>query len=130
MKSTCFIIPLHVYPFDVLFSIGETDEQFRKSIRKYCPPSVINDLGEDPLILKFTETSKGRTVHLNSTNQTFIRLKHYPKTCSDYGDIAHEIFHAVEFIFHKIGLHHSVESGEAYAYLVGYLTKEIYKRLQ
>ena len=34
-KSKNFIIPLVVYPFDVMVSLGETDEQLKKALSKY-----------------------------------------------------------------------------------------------
>ena len=30
-----FIIPLVIYPFDVMFSLGETDERLTKQFKKY-----------------------------------------------------------------------------------------------
>ena len=30
-----FIVQLHVYPFDVMFSINETDKQLSKTLRKF-----------------------------------------------------------------------------------------------
>lgn len=52
-----------------------------------------------------------------------------PKSVTDYGTLAHEIFHAVTFILTRIGMSLTNESDEAYAYLIGYLTKEIYKHI-
>ena len=69
----------------------------------------------------------GRCVTFD-TNQTVIRLDEIPGTCADYGTLQHEIFHAVDQIFRRIGMNLSEDSDEAYAYMIGYLTQEIYKR--
>lgn len=124
-KSQNFIIPLKIYPFDVMVSFGETNEQVDKVLKKY-------DLTADDVhAATFTSrTVQGRTV-MFSSNQTLIRLKSYPRTPIEYGDLQHEIFHAVTFIMDRIGMKLViVESDEAYAYLVGYLTTEIYKRIK
>ena len=39
--------------------------------------------------------------------------------------LVHELFHVVEYVFDYIGLIHSVESSEAWAYYLSYLIKEI-----
>jgi len=41
--------------------------------------------------------------------------------------IAHEIFHVVEFLMDKLTMSLCQENDETYAYLIGYITKEIYK---
>ena len=46
-----------------------------------------------------------------------------------HGNIAHEIYHTCNFILMARGVEHS-ESDEAYAYLVGYLTDEVYKAIE
>jgi hypothetical protein len=124
-KTLNFILPLKIYPFDILVSFGETNEQIDKVLNKY-------NLTEDDVNLATitSRTVQGRTV-MFSTNQTMIRLKKYPVTPTDYGDLQHEIFHAVTFVLDRIGMKLVVlESDEAYAYMVGYITTEIYKRIK
>jgi hypothetical protein len=124
MKKLRFIVPLAVYPFDVLVCFGQTDKEVRKLLDKYS-------IGEEGIELcMFTsDTVRARTVMLDG-NQTIIRMRHIPETCEDYADLQHEIFHAVTFVMHRVGM--SLElmaSDEAYAYLIGYLTKIIYKKI-
>lgn len=123
-KSISFIIPLVVYPFDVMVSFGQTNEDVDKILKKYGLTA------EDVSFATFTSsTIQGRAVMFES-NQTLIRLKLFPETAIDYGNLQHEIFHAVVFIMNRIGMTLEVQkSDEAYAYLVSYLTTEIYKRL-
>lgn len=122
MKGKNFIIPLVVYSFDVMCSFGETDAQVANALNKY-------KVDFQDTAWKFESNSVlGRTVVFDS-GQTLIRLPKIPTTSEEYGTLAHEIFHAVEFLFARIRITHSIECGEAYAYLIGYLTTEIYKRL-
>ena len=119
-RSLNVIIPLVVYTFDVMLSIGQTNGELKKSLEKYrCDWSDL---------LELSPTSLGRTV-MTDSNHTIIRFTKWPETCQQYGTLAHEIFHAVDFIFKRIGITLSEDSDEAYAYMIGYLTEEIYKKL-
>ena len=123
-KPFNFIIPLVVYPFDIMVSIGETDADICRTLAKNGV-----SLPDQELILFASSTTKGRTA-MFSTNQTCIRLQRHPKSCIDYGILQHEIFHAASFILDRIGMTlHIGHSDEAYAYLIGYITTEIYKRI-
>lgn len=121
-KSLSFIIPLVIYPFDVMISLGETDEQVVAHLDKYGIDIT------DNTSWKFEETTKGRCI-MFPNNQTLIRLLKYPATSQDYGFLQHEIFHAVHFITRKMGFKLKLSSCEAYAYLVGYLTEKIYEKI-
>lgn len=61
-------------------------------------------------------------------NHPVIRMANYPITVTDYGILQHEIFHAIDQILKYIGMTLSDDSDEAYAYLIEYVTREIYKR--
>lgn len=130
-KSYNFIIPLVVYPFDIMVSIGQTDAEFRKSITKDMPPSILKDLEEDQAILSMPITNDGRTVNLPTGHQTIIRIKRSITAPRDYGILAHEIFHAVSFILMRMGINLEIEkTDEVYAYLIDYVTTETIKRLR
>lgn len=62
-------------------------------------------------------------------NIVIIRTWRKPTDGRSHSTLAHEIFHAVDFIMRDIGMKLTEHSHEAYAYLVGYLTEQIYKRL-
>jgi hypothetical protein len=119
-KQINFIVPLAVYPFDVMCSFGESDDKLKSAIQKYG--------GKWNKVMMISENAKGRTVVLNG-GQTLLRLFKYPIDCEDYGILAHEIFHAVDFLMRRINIKLTKKSDEAYAYLIGYLTEQIYKRL-
>lgn len=120
-----FIIPLVVYPFDIMVSFGETNEEIGKRLSKYGLTP------DDIQLASFTsETIEGRSV-MFSSNQSLIRLRYLPKKPKHFGYLQHEIFHCVSFILWRIGMPLEIEkSDEAYAYLIGYVTDEIYKKLK
>jgi hypothetical protein len=120
VKSLNFIIPLVVYPFDVMFSFGQTDDELKKCLGKYN--------------VEWDENMKcigqGRFV-MTAANQSLVRLYNYPESCEEYGSLQHEIFHAVTHVLDRIGMKFVLlKSDEAYSYLVGYLTTEVYKKLK
>ena len=115
MVKINIIIHLVVYPFDVMVSIGQTDKELSLELLRYG----IEDISE--LIL--SETIRGRTMMFEG-NQTVIRLKSL-----DIPLLCHECFHAVAFIFSKVGIPLEVmKSDEAYAYLLEYIVGEVLKR--
>ena len=125
VSGSFFIIPLQIYPFDIMISIDEKDEVLRNRLIKYG--STIEDCEE---LMNLSDTVRGRCVMLPS-NQTVIRLKMLPKKYDMMSVIAHEVFHATTFILHRIGMKLELfVSDEAYAYLLGYITTEIYKKIK
>lgn len=118
-----FIVPLVIYPFDVMVSIGQNDDQLGAVLDK------LNLSNEDIKNCQYEkEGCKGRAVVFES-GACFIRIRKLPTTPNEFATLAHEIFHVVTFVMDRIGMKLDVMvSDEAYAYLIGYLTEEIYKR--
>lgn len=120
MKKSFNVIPLVIYPFDVVVSINQTDKEFCKSMKG-------QDMTDSEGLFNLPKTTSARCVMLPS-NLTVIRFKIDKEICHDH--IAHEIFHAATFIMERIGMEFIVmKSDEAYAYLIGYLTKKVYEIL-
>lgn len=118
-KKLNVIIPCVVYPFDIMFSFGETDEELRKQVERRGA--------------KWSDgmkcTGKG-LFYMSDNNESIVRLYNFPTTPTHYGTLQHEIFHAVTFIMDKVGMKFELlKSDEAYSYLIGYLTAEIYNQL-
>lgn len=123
-KKIHFIIPLVIYPFDVMVIMNQTNEEVRKILSKY------DHLNDDDIELAMfnSETIRGRAA-LFSSNATLLRLKNIPCNTQDYGVLQHEICHVVNYIMDNIGMKLKIgTSDEAYAYLTGYLTEKIYDR--
>ena len=114
-----------VYPFDVMFSFGESDETLVKRLKRYHvqgEDEVLETLDENPSV-------RGRTV-MFSSNQVCCRLNFIPETPSEIAMLQHEIFHVVEFLFRQIGMPLDDSSSEAYAYLIGFYTQEAHRLLK
>lgn len=121
-KTLNFIVPLVIYPFDVMFSFGETDEQVVAHLKKNGIDTTDNSGWT------FEETTKGRCIIFKG-NQTLIRLLDFPSSVEHYSVLQHEIFHATHFILRKMGFKLKVSSCEAYAYLIGFLTQKAYEKI-
>ncbi len=122
VKSLNFIVPLVIYPFDIMISISESDEVLFAKLKKHGV-----DISDTNLHV-YSDTQRGRCIMFKG-NQTLIRMYELRDTPDWYGHLSHEIFHAVEFLMERIGMKLTSDSDEAYAYCIDYLTKEIYKRL-
>lgn len=119
-----FIIHLVIYPFDVMVSVDETDAQLVKKLYRFGYKK--EDIES---LLHMPYSTRGRCEILPG-NQVVIRFKKQPKLAEQVGVIAHEVFHAVTFILERINIPLDLNtSDEAYAYLIGYLTEEIYRKM-
>lgn len=114
------VISLVIYPYDVLVSFGQSDEDLKKDLKK--------------LGVKWEERFStpadydGYFTHLKGGG--LLRLIDYPKTPKQYGHLQHEIFHAAETCLQYLGFKLTDDSCEAYAYIIGYLTEKIYTKMQ
>lgn len=112
------VISLEIYCRDVVVSIGQTNKQLYKELKHKMSKSEFDYFFSD-----WDESIvNGRTL-FHDSGFTIIRLK----DLSEDGIIAHECFHAVCFIFDKIGIKLTKESDEAYAYLLQFLVNQIKK---
>lgn len=120
-----FIIPLQVYPYDIMFSVGESDTELKKVLKKRMLPAAYQAYTKDNFLMDFPYTNgqAGRCVYLSKYSQTIIRLGTNPTP----GTIAHEIFHAVEFIMERLQMTLGPTNDEAYAHLIAYLTDQFYE---
>jgi hypothetical protein len=120
-KLPYHIIPYEVYPFDLLVSYQEY-ESLETTLKKKLPKDnhyIINEFQDDT-----NTTTHARTIMFDN-GATCIHIRKL-----DHGTIAHEVFHAIQFLMDKIGCNLTQESGEPYAYLVQYVTNKIYENLE
>lgn len=117
-KGKNFIIPLVVYPFDIMVSIGETDDQLKTSFGKYVDNFDFGNYFDIP--------NRKANCLMFEGGQTIIRFKEWQYT--EMSTVSHEIFHAVTFIMNRIGMPLDEKNDEAWAYLIGYVTQEFYNR--
>lgn len=119
-KIKPFVVDLHIYPFDVLVCIGQTNAEVVREVRRR-----VKHLSQDEERALCMD-SMARTVMLDCGG-VVLRFKDTPPPYS--GTLAHEVFHAIHAIFLRIDLPLTSESDEAYAYAIQYLTNEIGKKL-
>lgn len=124
------IVPLVVFPFDIMVSIGETNEQFDKNLFHRLQPEDYTSLKRsEHIIWDMDDTVRGRCVHNHDGGQTLIRIKGL-STPEQHGTLAHEIKHAIDFIFwHKLGIVPTKNNDELFAYAIGYVTEMVYKEV-
>ena len=109
------IIAYHVFPFDVMVVKNTKYSKISKLLKAKLPEDVHQE------IKLFKGKYDARTV-MFSSGATCIVFNTFDSTV-----IAHESFHAVSFLLHRLGIKHNKHTEELYAYLVGYLVNEINK---
>lgn len=110
-----FIVKGSVYPYDIMVYFGDK-KKLQKILRGYN------------LQIDGVEMTVGKCM-MFPTNQTLIWLKEEPKSTEDLAVLQHEIFHAAFMILEDIGVKYCTESDEAFAYLIQFITNEVYHEL-
>jgi hypothetical protein len=108
------VIPLEVYGHDVVVSIGQTDEDLYEQIKE--------NISKKDFKKHMAKQTAIATTHKLRTGGILIR---FSDNIDNPGIVAHEAFHAIVFLFKKIGISFCYESEEAYAYTLEYLTNQI-----
>lgn len=116
------IVKLDIYNRDIMFSLGETDDEFAISIADFQHNK--GDLKK----ARIRNNVLGRCF-ISSCNAIVVRLPVFPETCEHFGTLQHEIFHAICFVMGRAGIPLSESSEEAFAYLFGYVTEKIYDEI-
>lgn len=118
MKKVFKIISWELYPLDVIFTLGTTTEE----IINYIGKKTTYKLDDEEKKFLDVEGRLGRTVMLKG-GPTVLWVKY-----NDGGTITHEVFHAVCFLFDKIGIKFDNNiDDEAWAYAIEFLVRKISK---
>ncbi len=115
-----FIIKGTVYPFDIYVFVGPNLKKCHKFIKSFVPKEAREDV-----LKRFDNTYRAYT--LQAVNGSVII--HYT-VIPEIGLLCHEAFHACEFILEHIGITHTPETSEAYAYYLHHLVSEIDKNIK
>lgn len=110
------VIPLEVYGHDIAVSIGQTDKDLYEQIKE--------DISKKDFKKHIVDQKAIATTHKMRSGAILIRFK---DDINNPGIVAHEAFHAIVFLFKKIGISFCYESEEAYTYALEYLTNQILK---
>ena len=108
------VIPLEVYGHDVVVSIGQTDDDLYEHIKE--------NISKKDFKKHVTKQTAIATTHKMRSGCILIRFK---DDIDNPGIVAHEAFHAIVYLFKKIGIQFCYESEEAYTYALEYLTNQI-----
>lgn len=128
MSKTPKIIPCVVYPFDIMVYFGPTTKPIFKELKKYMDEDQMAEAKET---FTFGDSMTSARTAMHTNGSLILYMNGVPKTPYEYGVLAHEIFHAVCFIMDRIGVKYAImESDEAFAYLIGFVTKRIYEEFK
>lgn len=108
------VIPLEIYGHDVVVSIGQTDKDLYEQIKE--------NISKKDFKKHMAKQTAIATTHKLRTGGILIR---FSDNIDNPGIVAHEAFHAIVFLFKKIGISFCYESEEAYAYALEHLTNQI-----
>ena len=116
-------LPIPIFKTNVIFVIEPTEQEWEEYyladtefLKKGDYESILEDIREP-------ENGDGTTTKTEMGSYVvFIRDRH------SRGDIAHEIFHAANWILVDRNVTHD-ESAETWAYLIGWFTDEIYEAI-
>lgn len=118
-----FVVDFGTYPFELLVCFGEDrGPMYRYLLKNDVPEEYVDDLKNHSFGVEFSalHDDKGTSI---------LWLTERPNTPYYQGLLSHEVYHAVCNLFDYIGLDYNKGSEEAFAYMIGYLTEEIYKRI-
>lgn len=127
-QTSCrFLIELIPYSRHLYVSLGESDARLKAGLTRLMSSSRVEEWVE--LIGPQQPAEDGKTAFIQGSG-IVLRLRDYPTDARQYGVLAHEVFHAVEYLFASVGLPHEAQtSSEAWAYMIGYIHQQIYNQL-
>lgn len=109
------------YPYDLLVCVGATKEEVIKEIKRATKRTVPPDMA---VFLTFGER-QGRSVMDRDFPIPVLWLKRFDGSRHSYAILQHEVFHIVYAILDFSGIKLTVDSEEAFAYLIQDLTLQI-----
>lgn len=120
-----FSVDIPIYDIDLVVMVGDDIPALKKQLE---------ELVKEDLRYKLDELWNQHDISLKGyyTHNDPLKVIYMSET-EDYHEfisvLSHEILHAVFNIAKYVGLKYSDKSEEAYTYLTGYITREIYKQL-
>lgn len=118
-----FVLSWQLYPHDVMVSVGETEAQVLRRIRR-----TAYELTPDEIEQLSFKGRVGRTVMLRG-GQTILWVQRFNGDPASVAVLAHEAYHAVCMLLERVGVAYSDSSDEAFAYALEWLMRTILARL-
>ena len=120
IKPSLTVIPCGIFPYDVMVIFGGYNKRMEKRVKPYVRKEYLPKIREN-----LQGTNHGRTVRTpNGVVITHFRVDPSP------GLIAHEVFHAADFLMNYIENPLSDTNDETYAYLIGHITDGVYDHMK
>ena len=117
-----FTIPIELYNVYVFFSCGQSDDELLKWLKSTHQPIPEN-------FNKKSTYGNGYNFRFENGNQ-LIRLENPEiESVAFYEALTHEVAHASFDILYKAGMKLSLDSEEAFTYLIGFINKKIISKI-
>jgi hypothetical protein len=117
------IVNLDIYHRSILFSFGYKIEELKGYIEKKFECNL------DELYLDKFRNASGLAIDQVCYPDVIIWMPKIPVSNFEYSSLQHEISHAVISILESLEIEINVKNSEAFCYLQGYITREIYRKL-
>lgn len=120
-----FRIEIPIYRQAVVFIFGHDREQAEQwlTANGYRGERYIDD---EMMSWAFEDSHSGITGHKEEGHRILIHID----SAGNHRSIAHEIYHAVNKTLEWCGMYPNAANEEAYAYLIGFLTEQVYIKIQ
>lgn len=119
------LIPVDIYRRDVLLVVNYSHKELEEELLKYLSKGEVKRTMKECRGIQ----EDGAITIQSSTGGVLVYMPQYLGDEDSIGTIAHELLHATSFILDEAGISFSTQTQEAYAYLIGYLAKEVTKGL-
>jgi len=116
------IIEIPIYNQEILVSVNQNNEELESVL------DFIHISEKDKLEL-FERENNACAMDVDGGG-IIIRLPNYKPSPYNNGILVHEVFHACEFIFWRIGAPVEAKGHEPFAYLLGYLSEQVFKAIE
>lgn len=116
-------IPINLFQANVRVFISKDIMTIRNSLANKYEQGEMPDLGKNVAALHtYFYTTEGLT--------PFLLLPIMGENCIFIGDIIHEAYHCINRILHCFGVNYDVDNDEVFAYMLEFLTTEIFSLVE
>lgn len=120
-------IPVKIYSRSISCAIGYNDVELfpliDKKLKGWCKNKA------ELKVIKDRVEGCGGLAYMFEGGHLFLWVRSFPENANSIAVLSHEIFHIAEYILDHIGMELCWKTREAYAYLIEYITREIFENL-
>lgn len=115
-----FHLNMEIYDVDVVVLIASDRYEALKYARKYFEDTT----------LRISDFDAKAVTFFNGQDAPLMWLPKVPENPEEVGTLNHELFHATSMIMQHVGIPLTNSSNEAYAYVMGSLSKQFHMRVR